>query len=102
MAEAAFYNKPAIQLGNLGITLKLPNVVKCNSMSVLTERIKEALKMDLKSEGYERRLENFVAAVFDVGFDFKYMTVWEKGKGDTLENLWDIYKRELSKIFKSK
>jgi len=95
IAEAAFLNKPTIQLGNLGTTLKLPNVFKHTDMTTLTTKIKEVLKIDLNTAEYERRLENFVAAVYDTGFDFKYETFWAKGRGDNIENLWAIYRREI-------
>lgn len=95
IAEAAFLNKPAIQLGDLGTTLKLPNVFKHTQTTTLPAKIKEVLKVDLKTEEYERRLENFVASVYDTGFDLKYLTIWEGGGKDNLENLWAIYKREI-------
>lgn len=99
LAEAAFYNKPAIQFGNLGTTLRLPNVEKNTDMSLLSKKIKEMLNKNLKTEEYERRLENFVAAVYDIGFDFKYATFWTKGKGDDKEVLWQTYKNELERVF---
>lgn len=95
LAEAAFLNKPAIQLGDLGTTLKLPNVFRHTQTTTLPAKIKEVLKVDLRTEEYERRLENYVAAVYDTGFDFKYLTIWEKGRGDNMENLWAIYRREI-------
>lgn len=98
MAEAAFLNKPAIQLGDLGTTLKLPNVFKHTDMTTLAAKIKEVLKINLKTEEYERKLENFVAAVYDTGFDVKYFTLWEKGKGDDMGNLWLVYKKEIIKV----
>jgi len=100
IAEAAFLIKPAIQLGNLGITLKLPNVFKHTDMTTLSDKIKEVLKINLNNEEYERKLENFVAAVYDTGFDFKYNTVWTKGKGDDMENLWQLYKGEIERNIK--
>jgi len=94
ISEAAFLKKPVIQLGNLGTTLKLPNVFKHTDMTTLPKKIKEVLKIDLNTAEYERRLENYVAAVFDVTFDFDYMKAWEKGIGD-LEKLWIFYKKEI-------
>ncbi len=95
IAEAAFLKKPAIQLGDLGTTQKLPNVFRHTNMTTLPKKIKEVLMMNLETKEYEKKLENFVSAVYDTGFDFKYMTVWEKGKGDSMENLWKIYKKEI-------
>lgn len=96
-AEAAFYNKPVIQLGNLGTTLKLPNVFKHTDMTQLSNKIKEVLAINLHTPEYEWRLENFVAAVYDAGFDFDYMKAWERGGGN-LEKLWLIYRQELERI----
>jgi len=98
IVEASFYNKPVIQLGNLGTTLKLPNVFHYNNMTSLSKKIKEVLKIDLKNDEYERRLENYVSAVFDVGFEFDYMGVWERGNEADMEKLWEIYKREIEII----
>lgn len=95
--EAAFLGKPVIQLGNLGTTLKLPNVFKHTDMTKLCQKIKEVLKVNLKTEEYERKLENFVAAAYDTGFNFRYEVVWRYGKGDNMENFWQIYKEEIEK-----
>ncbi|MDD5290987.1 MAG: hypothetical protein PHZ04_02615 [Patescibacteria group bacterium] len=96
IAEAAFLNKPAIQLGNLGTTLKLPNVFHHTDMTTLSAKIKEILKINLKTDEYERRLENFVAAVYDTGFYFNYFKAWEQGD-EALDPLWQIYKKEIEK-----
>lgn len=98
LAEAAFLNKPAIQLGNLGTTLKLPNVFKHTDMTTLATKIKEVLKKDLFSKEYERHLENYVAAAYDTGFDADYFRLWEKGGNDGKEDLWQSYKSEIKKI----
>jgi len=98
LAEAAFLKKPAIQLGNLGTTLALPNVVKHTDMTTLSKRIKEVLKNNFENTEYERLLENYVAAIFDTGFQFDYLGAW-KNKETNLEGLWDIYKNEIEHIF---
>jgi len=97
LAEAAFYCKPAIQLGNLGTTLKLPNVFKHSDMTTLSRKIKEILNLDFCNQEYERKLENFVAAVYDVGFNFKYNDLWVKGGKENLDSFWEIYKSEIEK-----
>lgn len=96
IAESAFLKVPAIQLGNLGTTLKLPNVFKHTDMTTLTSKIKEVLSINLNNQEYERRLENYVAAVYDTGFDFNYLRAWERGEGD-MEVLWQIYKNEIER-----
>jgi len=95
IAEAAFLNKPVIQLGNLGTTLKLPNVFKHSDIMTLSSKIKEILGVDLRSSEYERKLENYVAAAYDTGFDLNYLAMWEKGKTEGMENFWEIYKKEI-------
>lgn len=97
IAEAAFLNKPAIQLGDLGTTLKLPNVFKHTDMTILTAKIKDVLRMNLNNNNYERRLENYVAAALDTGFNINYSDIWSKGKTDDLEKLWGVYRREIKK-----
>lgn len=94
IAEAAFLKKPAIQLGNLGTTLKLPNVFKHTDLTTLSKKIKDVLKVSLDNSEYERRLKNFVAAVYDTGFEFNYTKVWENGTKN-FEPLWLIYRKEI-------
>lgn len=96
LAEAAFHLKPVIQLGDLGTTLKFPTVFKHTDMPALSARIKSVLQMNLKTAENERRLENFVAAVYDTGFEYDYFTVWGSGKGD-METLWQIFYQEISR-----
>ncbi len=82
IAEAAFFSKPAIQLGNLGTTLKFPNVSRHTDMQTLSKKIKEMLATNLKTEEYERKLENYVAAVYDVGFELNYTKLWNGDPSD--------------------
>lgn len=80
LAEAAFYCKPAIQLGRLGTTLMLPNVTRHTDMTTLPSAIRQALERDdLGSEEYERRLCNYVAAAYDTGFELDFERVWYEG-----------------------
>ena len=96
--EAAFYNKPAIMFSDSGIFEMLPNVFRHTDPATLSGKIKEVLSADLKTEAYERQLENFITAVYDVGFNFDYSAAWLGEKKD-LEELWQIYKKELEKWF---
>lgn len=98
LAEAAFYYKPSIQLGDLGTTLRFPNVFKHTDMTTLSKKIKELINADLKNEEYERRLENYIAAVYDVGFNTDYLGAWFSHKRDNLEIIWKIYLKEIEKI----
>jgi len=94
-AEAAFYKKPAIQLGNLGTTLKLPNVFHHTDMTTLTKKIKEILALDLDTQEFEFQLENYVAAAYDAGFNFNFDGAWVRGEKTDLEPLWLLFKREI-------
>jgi len=100
MAEAAFLYKPAIQLGDLGTTLVLPNAEKHTDMTTLSKKIKERLLEDLHTEEYERKLENYVAATYDTGFEFDYLGLWQYGKKPDLSPLWEAYKKEIIYLIK--
>jgi len=102
VAEAAFLGKPAIQLGDLGTTLMLPNVHKHSDMATLTKKIIEVLNTKVDVKEYERKLENYVAAVYDTGFDVDYLGAWEKGKSELREPLWQTYKKEIERILSKK
>ncbi len=98
IAEAAFFNKPAIQLGNLGTTLKLPNVFRHTDMTTLARKIQEVLAVNLNNPEYERRLVNFVAAAYDTGLEVDYVSLWEGRRMDLLDQLWQDYKKELARV----
>lgn len=94
--EAAFFYKPVVMLGASGIFELLPNVFRHDNLYTLSAKIKEVLKINLRTEQYERQLENFVAAVYDTGFDYNYMAAWERSLGSR-EELWQIYKKEIER-----
>lgn len=102
LVEAAFLNKPAIQLGNLGTTLKLPNVFKHTDMTTLGNKIKEILKINLNNPDYEKKLENYVSAAYDTGFNLDYIKMWENGEDKDKENLWLAYKKHIEQILDEK
>ncbi|MFH1890123.1 MAG: hypothetical protein ABIJ91_00965 [Candidatus Kuenenbacteria bacterium] len=97
LSEAAYYNLPAIQLGDLGTTLKLPNIYRHTDMTTISSKIREILIVNHNTQEYERKLENFVAAVYDTGFNANYIIAWEKGDKQEMEKLWEIYKSEIQK-----
>jgi hypothetical protein len=99
IAEAAFFKKPVIQLGELGTTLKLPNVFKHTDMTTLAAKIKEVLTKNLDTEEYERRLQNYVAAGYDSGLEINYSTMWERGiEKERLDDLWLFYRKEIERV----
>jgi hypothetical protein len=93
LVEAAFYIKPAIQFGNLGTTLQLPNVFHHTDLTTLTQKIRSVLATNLHTPEYEQRLEQYIAAAYDTGFSLNYFRAWEEGTN--AEELWDIYKKEI-------
>jgi len=103
IAEAAFLIKPVIQLGDLGTTLKLPNVFKHTDMRTLSKKIKEVWQVNLHTPEYERRLENFVAAAYDKGIDVNYLEIWQESDKKNMkqtEKLWEFYKKEILDILR--
>ncbi len=97
LAEAAFYSKPVIQLGELGTTLKLPNVFHHTDMTTLAKRIREVVKLDLRTPDYEFRLENYVAAVYDTGFNFNWVGTWFRDEKSDLAPLWRLFREEMER-----
>ena len=93
--EAAIYRKPVIQFGNMGTTLRLPNVFKHTDMTTISGRIKEVLAIDLHTDEYVRRMENFVAAAFDTSFDANYRSLWKEGADNQIGELWDALREEI-------
>lgn len=99
IAEAAYFNKPAIQLGNLATTQLLPNVSRHTDMPSISSAIRSALKIDVTSEDYENRLRNFVAAVYDTGFELDYQKLWEEGRDtEEMSNLWSFFRAEIARL----
>ena len=101
MAEAAFLRKPAIQVGDLGTTQLLPNVVRHTDMTTLGGKVREMLRTPLEGEEYERRLENFLAAGYDTGFPYAYIADWDTPKEDK-EAVWNEYRKEFIRLFSKK
>ncbi len=99
--EAALYRKSAITIGDSGIFKLLPNVIKHTDMETMALAIKKALKLDTKTAEYERRLENYIAAVYDVGFNFDYGKAWDWG-GENLEPFWRLYLKEIERVLNFK
>lgn len=98
LAEAAYLKKPAIQLGDAGLMLELPNITRHNDVTTLAGTIKTLLEKDLQTPEYERRLENYIAAAYDVGFDIPYVVIWAGGHENLLPALWEIYKKEIARV----
>ncbi|MFH1522438.1 MAG: hypothetical protein ABIE43_01305, partial [Patescibacteria group bacterium] len=95
LAEAAFYWKPAILLSDVGIFPFFPNVFKHSDILTLSKKIKELLSINLETEKYERQLENYVAAVFDVGFTINYRNIWFKADNKDRNKLINKFIEEI-------
>ncbi|MBF0369959.1 MAG: hypothetical protein HQL52_10940 [Magnetococcales bacterium] len=98
LSEATFFHIPAIQLGDLGTTLKLPNVFFHSDIRSIATKIKTLLATDFHTEAYERQLENFVAAAFDTGLTCDYYGKGSDGQ-PAMEELYQGYRREVVQIF---
>jgi len=102
LQEAAFYWKPAIILGDVGTFLLLPNVFRHSDLTSLSKKIKELLRLDLKTSQYEKQLENYVAAALDVGFDINYRKIWYEKDVTFLKQLINKFTEEIKRnIFSS-
>ena len=97
VSEAAFYRVPSIQLGNLGATLRLPNVFKHTDMTTLSKKINELLGKNLNTQEYERKLENFVAAAYDTGFNLNYFGLWDRAESADMDALWRVWSEEIKR-----
>lgn len=95
LAEAAILKIPAIQLGQLGKTLLLPNVFRHTDLSTLASKIVEVLSIDLDTSEYEQGLINYVAAMYDVGLESNYVEIWE---GTETDGLHVVVERFVSEI----
>lgn len=98
LAEAALLNKPGIQFGNQGLTQKLPNVVRHTDFSTLSSCIQTMLATPMSGPAYEKKLEHFIAAAYDVGSEMDYMSAWEDGKSQAREAIWRLYSHEIRRI----
>ena len=96
LAEAAYLKMPAIQLGDLGKTGALPNVIRVTDFSRLSDAIGDGLNIDTESAEYERRLANYVAAVYDVGFELDYVEIWEGRSAEGLDAFVGLFVDELT------
>ena len=95
--EAAVLKKPCLQLGELGTTLKLPNVIKRDTNLSLNKQIRDTLRLNI-SENYEFFLRNFVFAGLKIGFDPYYRLIWEANKQGDLEKIYQIFFNEIKKL----
>lgn len=102
LAEAAFLKKPAIQLGDLGVTKVLPNIFAHQDLITLASVIKKALVVNLDNTDYERKLLNFVAAAYDVGSDADYVGIWWNKTTDKIEDMWRMYRDEIIYLLEKK
>ncbi len=98
LGESAFFNKPAIQLSDLGTTRALPNVMHHSDLTTLSSAIRAMLASNFHTSEYERRLEDYVAATYDVGLEVDYIAIWAGQRPDLLPQLWEAYKKEIARL----
>ena len=82
--EAAVLKKPCLQLGELGTTLKLPNVIKRDANISLNKQIRDTLRLNIDKD-YEFFLRNYVIAGLKIGIDPHYRLIWEANKKGDLK-----------------
>jgi hypothetical protein len=95
VAEAAFLNLPVIQLGQLGISKLLPNVLPHTDLTTLSGVITGHMNSATSGPEYEAKLEKWVAAVLDTGFEIDY-EVAEWGEG--MDKFWQAYWSEIRRV----
>lgn len=100
ISEAAFFRKPAVQLGDLGTTQLLPNVFRHTDMTTLAGKIKELLSLSFHTVEYEQKLENFVAAAYDTGLPVSTLSIWDRGDEESKEKIWQYYRQEIERVIK--
>ena len=85
LVEAAFFNTPCIQFGELGSTQLFPNIFKHTDFTTLGEKISEVLAMDFSSPEYDAQIENYVCAVLEKGTSLPHAHIWYHGTEEELE-----------------
>lgn len=101
--EAALERKPAIQFGSLEIMKDLPNFYALKNLEDIGKLILTIDKnfQQLKSSHeYEDKLTNFVTSAYDTGHNSLIYESDLRNNTKNLEYLWDIYLKEITKIFK--
>ncbi len=95
--EAAVLKKPCLQLGELGTTLKLPNVIKRDANISLSKQIRDGLKLNI-DKNYEFNLRNYVYSGLKIGIDPHYRLIWEANKKGDLKKIYKIFFDEVEKL----
>ncbi|MDH5180891.1 MAG: hypothetical protein OEZ39_09435 [Gammaproteobacteria bacterium] len=89
--EAAVLKLPSILLGDIGTVRLLPNVVLHSDFSTLDGKIVDVLKTKMDEQDYNRKLNNYVAAAYDVGFDINWIGIWERGEKGNMDDLYKLF-----------
>ena len=92
--EAAVLKKPCLQLGELGTTLKLPNVIKRDANISLSKQIRDSLKPNIDKD-YEFNLRNYVYSGLKIGIDPHYRLIWEANKKGDLKKFIKFFLMKL-------
>ncbi len=77
--EAALLRRPAVQLGDYGLTKCLPNVIWCDHFRNMPACILQSMEIDFSSQSYEEGMESYVQAALNIGFRSNYFDAWEGG-----------------------
>ncbi len=93
--EAALLKTPVIQLGDIATTLRLPNTTHHSDLSTMSDVIAQVVKSDFEIPEYERRLLNYVAAAYEIGFGEDHRLAWEDRDQDETNAIINRYLGEL-------
>ena len=98
LAEAAFLRVPSIQLGDLGTTRRLPNVIWHGDLSTLSSALRRAIKLDLDTPSYDERLARYFSAAYDTGVPFDRKWISRPGIEREGEQFWCAFKSEAERL----
>ncbi|MBF0142364.1 MAG: hypothetical protein HQL57_02910 [Magnetococcales bacterium] len=100
LMEAVFLNKPAIQLGNMALSLLFPQVRRCTDFTLLGGVIREhILGFEPQRPENELRTLAYIALVWEEGFALNYGSMWEHGEAGDRGPMWEALLRELNAWF---
>jgi len=95
VVEAAMLKLATIQLGQMGVTKLLPNVISHTDMTTLTPVIVEHLNLNCDDQTYETALEQWIAAAYDTGFEIDYEeAIW----GENVQRVCEAYFEEVQRV----
>ena len=95
--EGAVFNKPVIQLGNYGLTEKLPDVHVHTDLTSLPQKILDVLEKGFDTKSHESHLKKWIGAVYETGFELDYTKLWydQDSRQELFDEYWEHLKKEV-------